>query len=298
MHGLTLLERGYQLYRGEPIPAPAELPRHTQRLAETTTGAGAQQTAASTTRMANALRKAATADAGLAAVLAAAHADHTLARQGARALLDNALADLTPAADTALGQREALRRMMIRLRMQHRNIRRAQHRALLHTHRIRRLRYRRRMVSPTHTRAIPLGALRYNKQSTSGQITRYIAEALDHLGITDPPARRNWLRGYQTLIARESGGQSAAIASEPATAPGPAQPDGYGLGYARGITQTIPTTFACYHQPGTSTNIYDPVANICASMNYVMHRYGVAVTGENLAALVQQADAHRAAKGY
>ena len=46
------------------------------------------------------------------------------------------------------------------------------------------------------------------------------------------------------------------------------------------------------------TNIYDPVANICASMNYVIHRYGVIPTGENLATVVQQADAHRPPKGY
>ena len=47
-----------------------------------------------------------------------------------------------------------------------------------------------------------------------------------------------------------------------------------------------------------STNIYDPVANICASMNYVIHRYGVSLNGENLAAVVQQADARRPPKGY
>jgi hypothetical protein len=30
----------------------------------------------------------------------------------------------------------------------------------------------------------------------------------------------------------------------------------------------------------------------------VIHRYGVSLNGENLAALVQQADAHRPPKGY
>ncbi len=88
------------------------------------------------------------------------------------------------------------------------------------------------------------------------------------------------------------------IASDPAAVPGVTQPDGRGLGFARGIAQTIPATFARYHQPGTSTNIYDPIANICASMNYVIHRYGVALDGRNLAAMVQQADAHRPPKGY
>src|SRR5581483_12403665 len=114
----------------------------------------------------------------------------------------------------------------------------------------------------------------------------------------DPVARRNWIRGYTTLIARESGGRAWAVADGPATVPGGIQADGHGLGFARGITQTIPATFARYHQPGTSTNIYDPVANICASMNYVMHRYGVAANGANLVALVQQADARRPPRGY
>jgi hypothetical protein len=40
------------------------------------------------------------------------------------------------------------------------------------------------------------------------------------------------------------------------------------------------------------------LANICASMNYVIHRYGVSLTGKSLAAAVQQADAHRPPKGY
>jgi len=53
-----------------------------------------------------------------------------------------------------------------------------------------------------------------------------------------------------------------------------------------------------YHQPGASTNIYDPVANTCASMNYVIHRYGASPTGENFATMVQQADAHRPPRGY
>jgi len=107
-----------------------------------------------------------------------------------------------------------------------------------------------------------------------------------------------WIRGYETLIARESGGRPSAVAHEPATVSGITLPDGRGQGFARGIAQTIPATFARYHQPGTSNNIYDPVANICASMNYVIHRYGVSLNGENLATLVQQADAHRPPKGY
>ena len=36
----------------------------------------------------------------------------------------------------------------------------------------------------------------------------------------------------------------------------------------------IQPTFSAYHVPGTSSNIYDPVANITAAYNYAYHRYG------------------------
>jgi SLT domain-containing protein len=38
--------------------------------------------------------------------------------------------------------------------------------------------------------------------------------------------------------------------------------------------QTIGATFNAYHLAGTSTNIYDPLANICAALNYINHVYG------------------------
>ncbi|MGW7003104.1 LysM peptidoglycan-binding domain-containing protein [Streptomyces sp. NPDC054933] len=41
-----------------------------------------------------------------------------------------------------------------------------------------------------------------------------------------------------------------------------------------GLLQVIQPTFTAYHVPGTSTNIYDPVANITAACNYAYHRYG------------------------
>jgi hypothetical protein len=43
---------------------------------------------------------------------------------------------------------------------------------------------------------------------------------------------------------------------------------------SRGLMQTIMSTFLAYHQPGTSFNIYDPVANIAAAINYIKSRYG------------------------
>ena len=43
---------------------------------------------------------------------------------------------------------------------------------------------------------------------------------------------------------------------------------------SRGLLQTIGSTFAAYHVPGTSNNIYDPLANVAAAINYARHVYG------------------------
>ena len=43
---------------------------------------------------------------------------------------------------------------------------------------------------------------------------------------------------------------------------------------SRGLLQTIGSTFSAYHVAGTSDNIYDPLANIAAAINYARHRYG------------------------
>ena len=43
---------------------------------------------------------------------------------------------------------------------------------------------------------------------------------------------------------------------------------------SKGLLQVIPPTFTAYHVPGTSRNIYDPVANITAAANYAADKYG------------------------
>lgn len=283
---VELLALGHSLYGGGRLDAgladaPEQLRQRAQKLAGVTTGEGA--TASVNLRLAAGLRRTAAADSELAGVLADAHTDHTLGRHATRRVLDDARADAAPAADTPLGRREALQRMATRLRRQRHHLHRSHQASQLLSRRLRRLAYLRRRHASVHA-GIPLSAVRYEKAFTPGHVRQRIAAALDHMGITDPAARRNWMRGYETLIARESGGRPSA--------------DGRGLGFARGIAQTTPATFAHYHQPGTSTNIYDPIANICASMNYVIHRYGVSRDGENLAAVVQQADAFRPPKGY
>jgi SLT domain-containing protein len=303
---LELLARGHDLYgagyldAGVP-DAPEQLRERADRLTRVN-GEGMTAAAPVNRRMAAGLRGSAAADSELAAALAAAHTDHAMGWHGTRRALDDARSDSLPAADTPLGRQEALARMAARLRRQQHYLHRSHRNSHLLARRLRRLAYlRRRRTSDgpaARVAALPLGAVRYEKAFTPGHVRQRIAAALDQLGIIDPAARRNWIRGYETLIARESSGRPSVVGSEPATTPGAMQPDGRGLGFARGIAQTIPATFARYHQPGTSTNIYDPVANICASMNYVIRRYGVSLNGENLAAMVQQADTYRPPKGY
>ncbi|MGX1854178.1 transglycosylase SLT domain-containing protein [Streptomyces sp. NPDC055299] len=43
---------------------------------------------------------------------------------------------------------------------------------------------------------------------------------------------------------------------------------------SKGLLQVIDPTFRTYHVPGTSWNIYDPVANITAACNYAAATYG------------------------
>lgn len=303
---LELLAHGHSLYGGSylnpgPLTAPAELQRRAEQLVQVTANGGVESASPRVLRLADVLESTAGADSQLDTVLADAFTTHSLGQRATRMILDDAHGDPAPAADTPLGRREALRRMAARLHRQRDYIHRSHRRSRVIAQRTKQLGYMHRRHVPGHVSAagaLPLGAVRYEKSYSHSHVRQRIATALDHMGITDPAARRNWIRGYETLIARESGGCPTAVASEPATAPGPTQRDGHGLGYARGITQTIPATFAQFHQPGTSTDIYDPVANICASMNYVIHRYGVSADGSNLVALVQQADARRPPKGY
>jgi Transglycosylase SLT domain len=48
---------------------------------------------------------------------------------------------------------------------------------------------------------------------------------------------------------------------------------------SRGLMQVIPPTFRANHCPGTSNNIFDPMANMCAAARYIKRRYGGHVPG-------------------
>ncbi|WP_377268612.1 hypothetical protein [Peterkaempfera sp. SMS 1(5)a] len=128
----------------------------------------------------------------------------------------------------------------------------------------------------------------------------YINQAMDKLGITDPQARARWMQGMLTIASRESAYNSPhyQVNKGDVNAVGAPMSDGAPARSSRGGWQCIPGTFAEYHQPGTSTDIYDPVANCSASMNYIMSRYHVSRDGSNLASQVQQADPSRPPRGY
>lgn len=131
-----------------------------------------------------------------------------------------------------------------------------------------------------------------------GTVTAAIEQALDVLGITDPDARQHWRDGYQTLIRRESTFDAHAINNSDSNAVGPILADGGHAGSSRGLAQMVPGTFRAYHVPGTSDDIFDPVANIAASMNYAMHHYHVSRGGVDLAAKIPQTNPYSTGGGY
>ena len=148
--------------------------------------------------------------------------------------------------------------------------------------------------------AIPVSEVDLRKKGFPGGADAYrdyIGKTLDHKGITDPVARANWTRGFMTAASRESGFRPDAVNMSDSNAHGARMADGAPANSSRGGLQTIPSTFAANHEPGTSRSIYDPIANIAAAMNYVMRRYHVARDGSNLSS-VGQFNPHHAPGGY
>ncbi|GAA1143793.1 hypothetical protein F4556_005782 [Kitasatospora gansuensis] len=156
---------------------------------------------------------------------------------------------------------------------------------------------------PSHEGKIAVKDVEYGGRGSwkSGEaaVRDYISQTLDLMGITDPQAREQWTKGLLTMAGRESSFNSLPLANGwDSNATGPKQSDGFPANSSRGPWQCIPSTFAAYHQAGTSTNIYDPVASCAASMNYMMDRYHVSKDGHDLASKVQQANPGKSARGY
>lgn len=126
--------------------------------------------------------------------------------------------------------------------------------------------------------------------ATGDNPTAWAIKALAANGITDPRAIRNWLPGLLTMGKRESANNPRAVNLWDSNARA-------GIP-SKGWMQTIEPTFNAHWRPGTSRNIFDPVANAAAAIHYVMTRYGVSADGSNLMARVQQANPYAPPKGY
>lgn len=286
---VAALERGHRLFAGPSVPAGVtggEHGFHADRISSATGASGVPAAVQAQSGSAvKGLHRLAGVDGQLAAVVDEAQAGRDRASHATRVILDAAKADTIPGADTALGQREALRRMIARLRAQHGHVTRSRAQSIALAQRLRRLLYLRQ-------RALAGGGLDAGPVTGSGRgaTLAAIRTALDIKGIHDPAARARWERGMDTVARRESGYRADAVNHIDSNA---------AAGHpSRGAFQFIPSTFNAYHEPGTSRSMSDQVAQACAFINYARGRYGVALDGSNLAARIQQADPHRAPKGY
>ncbi|MEV0372690.1 transglycosylase SLT domain-containing protein [Streptomyces sp. NPDC050636] len=156
----------------------------------------------------------------------------------------------------------------------------------------------------------------FNRHVSGGNLEEWITEACAAAGVS---ANNNWITGIKTAAGRESSGNPNACNlwdTNAITPHGFSEVHDFGDGVrsdgtprkmngaltpfqcSRGVMQCIPQTFASRHAPGTSVNIYDPVASIAAAIGYVRKRYGVAADGSNLASKVRQFDPNRRGGGY
>ncbi len=97
------------------------------RAAALNTGAGHKLYQSEVDRSREVLRSAATTDVAVADTVAQAHRDHATARAQTKSVLDEARAD-TAVPDNPIGQREAIRRRVARLRAQQEHVQAARRR--------------------------------------------------------------------------------------------------------------------------------------------------------------------------
>jgi SLT domain-containing protein len=105
------------------------------------------------------------------------------------------------------------------------------------------------------------GGIGFKPSAGVGQWSAMVLQALSMLHLPSSLSSRVL---YQ--MQTESGGNPNAINNSDSNA---AAGDP-----SRGLLQTIMSTFKQYHVAGTSNNIYDPLANIAAAINYADHVYG------------------------
>lgn len=101
------------------------------------------------------------------------------------------------------------------------------------------------------------------KKSYSNDLDGWIKESLDVLAQQGIPGS---YEGIHRNIMRESSGNPLATNNWDSNAAAGTP--------SKGLLQVIGPTFSAYHVPGTSTDSFDPVANITAACNYAADRYG------------------------
>ncbi|MFE1251058.1 transglycosylase SLT domain-containing protein [Streptomyces sp. NPDC058735] len=101
------------------------------------------------------------------------------------------------------------------------------------------------------------------KKTYPNNLDGWIRESLDVMKKHGIPGS---YEGIKRNIMRESSGNPRAINNWDINAVN-------GIP-SKGLLQVIPPTFKHWHVPGTSWDIYDPVANITAACNYAADKYG------------------------
>lgn len=290
-----MLTRGYQLFAGSDgggdAGAAGRLSGQADRIAASAAGGGLPVGAAERSGQAVAgIQRLAGSDGALTAIVEDARVGRQQAAAATRVILDAAIADPIPAGDTPMGRREAMLRMIARLRAQHGHVVRTRAQAIVLAARLRRLLYlRAHMAHSAHMGTMGDAGV---AEGASGRpaVLAAIRRSLDIKGIFNPIARARWERGMDLVASRESSYNANAI-------------NGWDSNAAKGTPsigawQFIQPTFEAYHEPGTSPNIRNLVSQACAFINYAQGRYGVAADASNLADRIQQADPRRGPRGY
>ncbi|MFC9246264.1 transglycosylase SLT domain-containing protein [Streptomyces sp. NPDC057136] len=120
-----------------------------------------------------------------------------------------------------------------------------------------------RSSTPAAKTAAPAAAKTAKAATYTNDLDGWIKESLAVMAKNGIPGT---YEGIHRNIMRESSGNPQIVNNwdSNATAGTP----------SKGLLQVIDPTFQAYHVPGTSTDIFDPVANITAACNYAADKYG------------------------
>ncbi|MFE0702347.1 transglycosylase SLT domain-containing protein [Streptomyces sp. NPDC058872] len=113
-------------------------------------------------------------------------------------------------------------------------------------------------AAPASVKAAPVAATNY-----ADNLDGWIRESLAIMAQQGIPGTYD---GILRNVMRESSGNPRAINLWDSNAAAGTP--------SKGLLQVIEPTFLAYHVPGTSMDLYDPVANITAACNYAADRYG------------------------